>query len=144
MSDKKPRRSTRQRRVILEELRKLNSHPTAVDLYEIARRRLPKLSLGTVYRNLEVLARCGDIQKLELTNGESRFDGNPAQHCHVRCVRCGRVDDVRDPASYPRLDRIRRLGGFAVLGYNLEFVGVCTKCRASTKDGGELPRTTGA
>ena len=50
------RRNTRQREVILEELRKLASHPTAVGLYEIVRRRLPRISLGTVYRNLELLA----------------------------------------------------------------------------------------
>jgi Fur family ferric uptake transcriptional regulator len=56
---------TRQRRVILEELRKVNTHPSADEIYEIVRKRLPRISLGTVYRNLEILSESGDIQKLE-------------------------------------------------------------------------------
>ena len=56
MPDQKHRRNTRQKAVILEELRKLSSHPTAVRLYDIVRRRLPRISLGTVYRNLELLS----------------------------------------------------------------------------------------
>jgi len=56
---RKTQRNTRQRQVVLEELRKLTSHPTAAELYEITRARLPKISLGTVYRNLEVLAENG-------------------------------------------------------------------------------------
>ena len=93
----KTQRNTRQRQVILEELQKLTSHPTAAGLYEIVRRRLPKISLGTVYRNLELLARTGLIQKLEFGGGEARFDGNVDRHDHVRCVRCGRVDDISAP-----------------------------------------------
>ena len=85
-------RNTRQRQVILEELQKLTSHPTAAVLYDIVRRRLPKISLGTVYRNLELLARMGMVQKLELAGGEARFDGNvaPARPCAVRAMRPGR------------------------------------------------------
>lgn len=133
MTDKKPRRSTRQRRVILEELQKVTSHPTAMDLYEIARRRLPKLSLGTVYRNLELLARGGAIQKLELGNTESRFDGNPAQHHHVRCIRCGRVSDVHELPADPPLANVKSLSGYEILGCRLEFSGICPECQASLK-----------
>ena len=59
------RRKTRQRVVILEELRAVTSHPTAVEIYKLVQRRLPKVSLGTVYRNLDLLARIGLIEKLE-------------------------------------------------------------------------------
>src|SRR5574340_808335 len=87
-------RRTRQREVILEELQKVKSHPTAVGLHDLVRRRLPKISLGTVYRNLELLAKAGVIRKLETAGAEARFDGNAGQHHHIRCVGCGRVDDV--------------------------------------------------
>ena len=83
--------------MILEELQKLTSHPTAAGLYEIVRRRLPRISLGTVYRNLELLTRLGTIQKLEFGGGEARFDGNVQRHDHVRCVECGRLDDIHRP-----------------------------------------------
>jgi Fur family transcriptional regulator, ferric uptake regulator len=122
------RRNTRQRQVVLEELQKLKIHPTAVVLYEIVRRRLPKISLGTVYRNLDLLARTGLIQKLNVAGGEARFDGEVAQHDHVRCVRCGRVDDV----SAPPLDLVggttHDWGGYQILGHRLEFFGICPEC----------------
>ena len=127
-------RNTRQRQVILEELRKLSSHPTAAALYAVVRRRLPKISLGTVYRNLELLTRTGMVRKLELAGGEARFDGRLARHDHVRCVQCGRVDDV----SAPPLDLFEGAandwGGYQILGHRLEFFGVCPQCRGRMDD----------
>ena len=67
------RRKTRQRRVILEELQSVKSHPTAIELFELVRRRLPRVSLGTVYRNLDLLARAGFIEKL--TEAVKKFPG---------------------------------------------------------------------
>jgi Fur family ferric uptake transcriptional regulator len=115
--------------VVLKELRKLTSHPTVAELYGITRARLPKISLGTVYRNLELLAQNGIIQKLEIGGSEARFDGNPRQHYHVRCVGCKRVDDVHDlPGDFVKGEPAR-LSGYEVLGFHLEFVGVCPECR---------------
>lgn len=127
-------RNTRQRQVILEELQKVTSHPTATTLYEIVRRRLPKVSLGTVYRNLELLARLGLIQKLDLAGGEARFDGNVAQHDHLRCVRCGRVDDVSAPALDLSGGRTNDWRGYQILGHRLEFLGICPKCGGQMTD----------
>jgi Fur family ferric uptake transcriptional regulator len=130
MPYRKLSRSTPQRRVVLEELQNVVSHPTAVELYEIVRRRLPKISLGTVYRNLDRLAEEGTIQKLELGGTEVRFDGNPDCHYHVRCVRCGRVDDVPGrPADLVRAD-LKEVAGFEILGHRLEFIGLCPDCQS--------------
>ena len=131
MTDKKARRNTRQRQVVLEELKRFSFHPTTSELYEIARRRLPKLSLGTVYRNLELLATDGVIQKLEIGGTESRFDGNPEPHHHVRCVHCGRVDDVHGVPTDLVGNRFKTLSGYEILGCRLEFVGVCPDCKRS-------------
>jgi len=128
MTSMKFQRKTRQRQVILEELRKLTSHPTAVDLYGIVRRRLPKISLGTVYRNLELLAQMDVIQKLQISGSEARFDGNPDQHYHVRCVRCGRVDDLHSVPDDLVKGRIEELDGYEILGYRMEFFGICPAC----------------
>jgi len=94
-------RFTNQRQVILEELRKVTSHPTAYEIYLMVRRRLPRISLGTVYRNLDFLARCGMIQQLELKGTQKRYDGNPTPHYHIRCFNCGRIEDIDLP---PKLD----------------------------------------
>jgi len=117
--------------VILEELQKLTTHPSAVTLHGIVRKRLPKVSLGTVYRNLDLLTRAGVIQKLSTGVPEARFDWNPEFHYHVCCVQCGRVDDVHNVSS-DLVDReIDEIQGFDILGYQLQFVGICPDCRAS-------------
>ncbi len=121
-------RMTRQRKVILEELCKVNTHPSADELYAMVRKRLPRISLGTVYRNLEILSESGDIQKLEPGCSLKRFDGNPAEHCHVRCVSCNRIVDA--PMA-PDLDiDLEQLNStdFKIIGHKLEYLGMCPQC----------------
>jgi Fur family transcriptional regulator, ferric uptake regulator len=122
-------RNTRQRQVILEELQKLNTHPTAAGLYAIVRRKIPKISLGTVYRNLELLYRLEMIQKIDSSGGEARYDGTVTYHDHLRCVNCGRVDDLVGPPKAVPKDEKEDWKGYKVLGHRLEFHGVCPKCR---------------
>jgi len=136
MIHRKAQRNTRQRQVVLEELRKLTSHPTAAILYEITRARMPKLSLGTVYRNLEVLAENGVIQKLQISGAEARFDGNPERHYHVRCIHCERVDDVHDLPEDFVMGQVSKLAGYDIVGFRLDFQGVCPACQGG---GGEVP-----
>jgi Fur family ferric uptake transcriptional regulator len=124
---------TRQRRVILEELRKVNTHPSADEIYEIVRKRLPRISLGTVYRNLEILSDSGDIQKLETGCSLKRFDGNLSEHCHIRCVRCDRIADA---PMLPELEiDLERFDStdFEIIGHRLEFLGVCSICSDKSK-----------
>jgi Fur family ferric uptake transcriptional regulator len=130
MPQKTSHRNTLQRRIILEELCAVTSHPTASELYELVRERLPKISLGTVYRNLELLTQLGVVRKLEFAGAEARFDGTVAPHHHVRCQECGQVDDIHElPADLVRVDRTM-LGGYEILGHRLEFIGICPACRA--------------
>ena len=123
-------RLTPQRKVILEELRKVKTHPTADQVYEMVRRRLPRISLGTVYRNLEFLSDAGMIQRLDLPLGQMRFDGNPEVHPHVRCLGCGRVADLMQHVDLPSID-VSRATDFEVTGYTVDFYGYCPSCRKS-------------
>ena len=126
-------RMTRQRRVILEELRKVNNHPSADEIYEIVRKRLPRISLGTVYRNLEILSDPGDIQKLEPGCSLKRFDGNPSEHFHIRCVRCNRIADAPMlPDLNIDLERID-VTDFEIVGHRLEFLGICRQCSGKSE-----------
>ena len=122
------RRITKQRQVILEELRKLNTHPSADEIYKVVRRRLPRISLGTVYRNLEILAQMGEIQKLELSGSLKRYDWDTNKHYHIRCVRCNRVENIPIAPLNQLEDELYEATVFEIIGHNLEFTGLCPKC----------------
>jgi Fur family ferric uptake transcriptional regulator len=122
-------RTTHQRRVILEEIRKVNTHPTADEVYEMVRKRLPRISLGTVYRNLEILSTCGLIQKIGPVSSQMRFDGDPRGHYHIRCIYCGRVEDAPIEMIDTLEQEVRTKSYYEILGHRLEFIGVCPACR---------------
>ncbi len=121
-------RLTPQRKVILEELMETDSHLTAAEVYELVRARLPRISLGTVYRNLETLSQLGMIQKLEVGGTQKRFDGKTNIHYHVRCLSCGRVDDAPMEPQTALEEAIEGLTDYEIIGHRLEFVGLCLKC----------------
>lgn len=122
-------RMTRQRQIILEELCKLKSHPTADELYGIVRKRLPKISLGTVYRNLEILSETGFAQKIDVGGTQKRFDGDTSNHYHIRCIKCHRVDDVMMNTICDVEEAVQGRTEFLILRHRLEFVGLCPKCQ---------------
>ncbi len=122
------RRHSRQRAVLLEELRADRSHPTARQLYDRVRRRLPQVSLGTIYRNLDLLCRCGKAQRLTGA-GEARFDADTSLHSHVRCVRCGRVADLPGTPTELSVGELDETAGYEIIGYRLDYLGVCPACR---------------
>ncbi|MFO7803945.1 MAG: transcriptional repressor [Desulfovermiculus sp.] len=129
MNPPKTLRVTPQRRVILEELRKVETHPTADELYEMVRKRLPKVSLGTIYRNLDLLSSEGIIQKLQAGNSQMRFDGNPEPHMHISCIHCGRVADVLSGPDTSSLCQSVQTD-FTVLGCTILLHGICPECAA--------------
>lgn len=107
----------------------MKTHPTANEVYEMLRKRLPNISLGTVYRNLEILSENGMIQKLELAGTQKRFDGMNDFHYHARCVACGRVDDVALDLM-PMIDEsAMRSTNYEIFSHRLEFIGLCPDCR---------------
>ena len=127
--EEKPRvRITRQRKVILEGLRNTTSHPTAAEIYDIVRQELPRVSLGTVYRNLETLSRDGHILKLDLDEGQKRFDGRTNHHYHLRCLRCGSVLDIDLDPQTEIVKKANRTNNCLVTGHKLEFFGLCPQC----------------
>lgn len=128
MEKKQVRRMTPQRKTILEVLQQGNAHPSADEIYDLVRKRLPSVSLGTIYRNLEILSGSGEIQKLELGGTIKRYDWNPKKHYHIRCTRCGRVDDA--PIA-PLKQLENELSGatiYTIIGHTLEFEGFCPAC----------------
>ena len=120
-------RFTRQRQIILEEVQRQQSHPSAKEVYDAVKLRLPNISLGTVYRGLGVLVELGLIRKVE--HGEyARFDANLVDHHHLICMNCDQLLDVDAPLSEPLNTQQFKARGFEVQGYKLELYGLCPTC----------------
>lgn len=105
-------------------------HPDAKWVYERVRREIPNVSLGTVYRALASLSAEGLIREYRQANGPSLYDSNTAEHLHIRCSRCDRIEDV-PLVSLPDeiLERVRLASAFASVDeVRLEFGGVCASC----------------
>jgi len=121
-------RRTRPRRLILDVVRATDAHPTAAFVYQKVRRRLPRVSLATVYRNLRMLAAEGFLAE-RTDAGGLRFDGNTGPHDHFTCLTCGRIYDVpaRDDGGGRR--RVAARTGFEVLDHRTEYYGRCGTCR---------------
>lgn len=124
---------TNQRVVILEELRKVTSHPTAYEIYNLVQKRLPRIALGTIYRNLDYLVKSGLIIQLETKGEKKRYDGNPSPHYHIRCINCGCVADIDMPVNTELEKTAKEKCDFNILGHSLEFKGTCRKCENSKK-----------
>jgi Fur family ferric uptake transcriptional regulator len=122
-------RMTPQREVILQEIERADSHPTADQIYAMVRKRLPRISLGTVYRNLEVLSQLGMIRKVEVGGSQKRFDYRTENHYHARCLECGRVDDLPIQPETSMEEAIESLIDYHIVGHRLEFIGLCFNCK---------------
>ena len=121
------RNYSKQREVILEVLCGTDTHPTVNWIYERSRERLPKISLGTVYRNLTELKQEGRIIEVSVADGFQHFDGNPRPHLHFHCETCGRIYDCGTPDDSLK-DYIELALGCKVTEQKLVFSGVCKSC----------------
>ncbi len=134
-------RITTQRQILLEELSSVNSHPTACELYDMVRKRLPRIGLGTVYRNLELMAEHGMILKIELGGSQKRFDAITAPHYHIRCSRCNRVEDIDVDILEDFIGAASKNTAYNIIGHRVEFSGKCPKCQEKKGNRDELQNT---
>jgi Fur family peroxide stress response transcriptional regulator len=125
----KKSRNTRQRAVILDILRNTANHPTAEIIYLEARKVLPNISLGTVYRNLNFLREQGLVREIRSnSDSSSRFEGTVSPHAHFHCRNCQSVHDVPLPECIAGLDWSAAGPIFKVSSLELHLIGACTQC----------------
>jgi len=123
------KRASRQRDLILAVVRSTMDHPTAEWVFEQTRRHLPRISLGTVYRNLKGLAGEGLIREVHTGGHSARFDGNTGRHYHIRCLGCGRVNDLPLSVDTRLEERAARAVNYRILGHEVEVHGLCPLCQ---------------
>jgi len=126
----KRKRMTRQKQVVYDVLCSTKSHPTAEWIYSEARKQIPNIGLGTIYRNLQVLLEEGKIRELNYGKSQSRFDGDPSPHYHFVCEKCGRVMDF-DSDVMPVPEEVLMHAPGQVKYHRLECYGICEECLAS-------------
>ena len=120
-------RETRQRRVVYETIKATKSHPTADWIFDQVRTSVPKISLGTVYRNLSVLKNEGLIKEIYGTDRRAHYDAILEPHAHFFCADCGTISDVPGAAEYDWRG-VKELVGCQVTEQRVEFVGTCAAC----------------
>ena len=123
------RRNTKQRKLVLDAVRALHDHPTADEVFCETRRHDERISRGTVYRNLALLADDGTIQMLK-TPGGNRFDDRCDRHAHLICTSCGAVRDVELPYDDAVDGAAMAETGFAQVTHYAFFEGICPACQA--------------
>ena len=119
---------SRQRQLIYNFLMSRKDHPTADVVYQNVRQEFPNISLGTVYRNLTLLADRGEIQRLQVGDGVDHFDGDTSLHCHFVCSECSSVTDLQIDCLDDMLTMARRNFDGRIEKQMTCFYGVCSGC----------------
>lgn len=120
---------TRQRAAVYDYLSRVEHHPTAEEVFLNVKRELPKISLATVYKNLEALVACEAISKLSYGDSSARYDIRTDHHYHTRCLSCGGMWDLEAAMGMSALEQLKPQPGFNVSDFRLELLGYCRNCK---------------
>ncbi|MDD4267160.1 MAG: Fur family transcriptional regulator [Thermoguttaceae bacterium] len=122
---------TTQRHAVLRAVLEHHDHPTADQVLETVRDRVPGISRTTVYRALDTLVALGFVRRLHHAGPSARFDGQTHRHHHLICDKCHKVIDLQDES----LDRLHisevHAEGFQIEDFSVHFMGICRACRRS-------------
>lgn len=121
---------TRQRVAVYDYLSSVEHHPTAEEVFLNVKSKVPKISLATVYKNLEALVACEAISKLSYGDSSARYDIRTDHHYHTRCLSCGRMWDLEAAHGTSALEQVKPQPGFTVSDFRLELLGLCRDCQS--------------
>jgi len=119
---------THQRQVIFETLSQMHGHPSPEAVYGLVKKRIPSISLATVYKNLKTFEEHGLIREVSPHHGSARFETNSAPHHHLVCLRCKAIVDVPAADVEPVRLKKRAPAGFRIERYSVEIHGLCGDC----------------
>ena len=120
---------THQRHVIYEILKNMHGHPSPEEVYARVKRRIPSISLATVYKNLHLFIESGVFHEVSLHHGSLRVETNAKPHYHLVCTSCKSITDI-DAAELGFASKERKLrGGFLAQRYSVDVLGLCVNCQ---------------
>lgn len=118
-------RTSIQRDIILKIINNNYSHLTATEVYELAKKEISNISLGTVYRNINQLCDNNLIKRIKLNESPDRFDNMNKVHAHFICNKCGKLEDIFDNV----LEEKNLINDNLITDYDLVFKGICSICQ---------------
>jgi len=121
--------ATHQRRIIYETVMSLEGHPSPELIYEAVRKKIPSISLATVYKNVRTFLESGMLREVSMHHGSIRVEPNESEHYHLVCTRCRRINDLDpDSVQVQALTKRRFLKGFHVTRIAVDVLGICADC----------------
>lgn len=120
---------TRQRRVVLDVVQSGDTHPTASEVFEAARKLMPAISFATVYNSLRYLKQAGLVREVAFGSGASRYDRETDRHDHAICSACGTLVDFDLPGTVELIRAAARASRFKAESVHLTLIGLCEQCR---------------
>ncbi len=126
-------RYSKQKDEILNTVLESNCHPDANYIYNLVKLKIPNISLGTVYRNLNILANEGKIRKILLEDGNYRFDKTLKVHNHIRCINCNKLVDIDTLINSDEIKKIEENTYFKVTNSCFNLNGICSDCKGKEK-----------
>src|SRR5712671_7093047 len=120
---------TRQRKVVLDVVQSGDTHPTAAEVFEAARKLMPAISFATVYNSLRYLKQAGLVREVAFGSGASRYDRETDRHDHAICSECGTLVDFDLPGTVRLIQSAARASRFKAESVHLTLIGLCPGCR---------------
>jgi Fur family peroxide stress response transcriptional regulator len=124
---------THQRQVLYEVMQTMRGHPSPEEVYARVKKRIPAISLATVYKNIHLLVETGVLKEVSMHHGSLRVELNSHQHHHMVCSQCKAITDIeeKDLGVLPALERLP--GGFQVERYAIDVIGLCAACQKANR-----------
>ncbi|MCK5812214.1 MAG: transcriptional repressor [Clostridiales bacterium] len=124
-------RNSKQRENILSYIKSVKTHPTANVIYDVMKLDFPNLSMGTVYRNLQILSDQGEITKLDFGSTFDHYDGYTKEHSHFVCTSCQKVYDIQ--VDFPKREQVQKTTVHQIKGSLIRYYGLCQDCMKKMK-----------
>lgn len=129
------KRVTRQRTLLLDLIRHSKGHVDADELYRVAKKKDQRLSLATVYRNLQLFKKLGVVEERHFDEAHHHYEATGSvQHQHLVCLECGKVTEFRFSGTAKMVEEAAQQKGFQVTGGEVVLAGHCAECRAKRRE----------
>jgi Fur family transcriptional regulator, peroxide stress response regulator len=122
---------THQRQVLYEVMKSMHGHPSPEEVYAKVRKKIPAISLATVYKNIHLFVESGVFREVSMHHGSVRVEMNGEAHHHMVCSKCKAITDIGEEELGLVAKRNRLPGGFLVERYAVDVIGVCAKCQTA-------------